>query len=64
MQKWEYKAFCAEEEGLRKLLNDHGQEGWELVSAVQQEDTASEKRRYNFMLFFKRPASEAFHGAT
>ncbi|KOS60909.1 DUF4177 domain-containing protein [Lysinibacillus agricola] len=58
---WEYKVFTFipkvndrqipnVDESLINLLNENGSDGWELVSAIQEES----KNDTNIKLFFKR----------
>jgi len=64
MQRWEYiTVLVTSEEELTTLLATHGRTGWELVSAVS-ENRASQEPQPIYRVFFKRPLSDAFHGAS
>jgi hypothetical protein len=69
MKKWEYKVITWEdyintnvEVDVSVLLNEHGQNGWELVSIVPQIDSSSNEQKQvdsvgtiSNILVFKRP---------
>jgi hypothetical protein len=58
MAQWQYKTFCTElnssvdlDDELRKILQDYGMKGWELVQVLQpQNDT-----RYHLVFKTRRP---------
>ena len=57
MQRWEQiSKLVSGEEKLTAVLSEQGRDGWELVSAVFENPT--------YRVFFKRPFSDAFHGAS
>jgi hypothetical protein len=48
MAQWQYKTFCTElkrsvdfDEELRKILQDYGTKGWELVQVLQPQNNPS-----------------------
>jgi len=58
MAQWQYKTFCTELDGsvdlddeLRKILQDYGMKGWELVQVLQPKNDT----RYHLVFKTRRP---------
>jgi hypothetical protein len=58
MAQWQYKTFCTElnnsgdvDEQLRKILQDYGMKGWELVQVLQPKNDT----RYHLVFKTQRP---------
>jgi hypothetical protein len=55
MQKWEYRRVPSPDEN---EMDELGKKGWELVAVTTDEAGAT------VYAYFKRPLSDAFHGAS
>ena len=55
MQTWEYRQLDVPEKEMEKVLQSFGQNGWELVSVIDETTDPSRIRRM-YRLFFKRTA--------
>jgi len=55
MQTWEYKTGVCKTSSLEKVLNDLGEEGWELVSAEMYDSTHDGKPCKKVYVILKRP---------
>ena len=58
MQKWEYltdvyQGSTTVKSEVETLVNAHGEDGWELISAISTTD--AQGAHAAFMMFFKRP---------
>ena len=58
MAQWQYKTFCTElnssvdlDDELRKILQDYGMKGWELVQVLQPKNDT----RYHLVFKTRRP---------
>jgi len=51
VQKWEYASVPLISHALQEILNQWGEEGWELVQIM-------ESQQLGMVAFFKRPAQE------
>ena len=49
MNRWEYASIMSEGPATRDVLNDLGDQGWELISFLQGKDTGQ------ILYVFKRP---------
>jgi hypothetical protein len=45
VQRWEYKVVSFADGRYTHALNEHGREGWELVSVIEQPPAAPEERK-------------------
>lgn len=55
--RWEYRIESPDDFGLRTIINNLGNEGWELAFARRALDSSTEE--YNYEMIFKRQRQEA-----
>jgi hypothetical protein len=59
MQTWEHRQLDVPENEMEQVLQSFGQNGWELVSVIDETtDPSRQTARRMYRLFFKRPSSE------
>ena len=57
MQTWEHRQLDVPENELEQVLGSFGENGWELVTVVDETiDPSRQTDRRMYRLFFKRPA--------
>ncbi|MBC8324037.1 MAG: DUF4177 domain-containing protein [Verrucomicrobia subdivision 3 bacterium] len=59
MQIWEHRQLDVPEKEMEKVLQNFGENGWELVSVIDETiDPSRQADRRMYRLFFKRAAGE------
>ena len=58
MQTWEHRQLDVPENEMDQVLQSFGENGWELVSVIDETiDPSRQSDRRMYRLFFKRPSS-------